>query len=223
MRSVGGAGIICFACLLGCASMPPPAGPAPPTVAPPAPTAASPPEAAVEWDARAGTLLCRSTKITVPPELREQVRWTNTDELALLPPGAPAGGALVIGLIEADDDGRGALDFFEDAALTWLRLQLLAGGGLLGAVDMSLSGSSNFEDGQLAADYTLGDRKGKAVYLQTQGCRIAALDFPLSSERAPLTNLLDTLAARIRAQLPETVIDRRARARFQARTRAGGD
>jgi hypothetical protein len=215
--------MVCFACLLGCASMPPPASPTSLTVAPPAPTAAPAPEAAVEWDARAGTLRCGSEKITVPPELREQVRWTNTDELAIVPAGSPTGGALVIGLIETDDDGGGALDFLEDAAQTWVRLQLLAGGGLLGTVEMSVSGNTNFEQARLAAEYTLGEGRGKALYLQSGPCRIAALDFPLPSDHPPLTNLLAKLEARIRALSPETFLERRARARFDARARAGGD
>ncbi|HEY7372275.1 MAG TPA: hypothetical protein VIF57_08965 [Polyangia bacterium] len=200
MRSVGGAGIGLFACLLGCVSMPPPAaGPAPPTVAAPAQAApASPPETAVEWDARAGTLRCRSAQITVPPELREQIRWTNTDELAVLPPGSPAGGALVVGMIEVNDDGD-APNFLEDATLTWLRLQLLAGGGLLGAVDMKLRGGTNFDDGRLVGEYTLGAGKGKAVYLRFGLCRIAALDFPLPSDHPPLTNLLAKLEALVPA------------------------
>jgi hypothetical protein len=200
MRSVGGTAIVFCACLLGCVPMPPPAaGPAPPSIAAPAQTAsAPPPEPAVEWDARAGTLRCRSATITVPEQLREQIRWTNTDELAVLPAGSPAGGALVVGLVEVNDDGD-APNFFEDATLTWLRLQLLAGSGLLGTVEMQLTGGTNFDDGRLVGEYTLGDGKGKAVYLRFGLCRIAALDFPLASDHPPLTNLLAKLEALVRA------------------------
>jgi hypothetical protein len=221
MRSVGGAGIGLAAGLLGCFPMPPPdpgrPGPVPST---PAPAAAAPAvEMAVEWDAAAGAIRCRSTKVAVPEQLRGQVRWTNTDELAILPAGDPAGAALVVGLLEANDAADDPPSFLADAMLTWLRLQLLAGGGLVGPVEMSLDGNTSLEESRVVAAYTLGDRRGKAVYLQIDGCRIAALDFRLPSDRPRLTGMLDRLQAEIAAKFPETFFQRRERARFNARAR----
>jgi hypothetical protein len=223
MRSVGGAGIGLAAGLLGCFPMPPPdPGRPPPVPSTPAPAAAArAAETAVEWDARAGTIRCRSTTLAVPQQLREQVRWTNTDELAIIRACDPAGAALVVGLIEASDDGDDAPDFLEDATLTWVRLQLLAGGSLVGTVEMSLSGNTNLEESRLVAEYTLGDRRGKAVYVRTDGCRVAALEYPLPSDHPPLTRMLDKLQAEVAAKFPETFFQRRERARFDARARAG--
>ena len=219
MRSLGVAAVGLVAAV-GCVPFPDPGRP-PPV---PSPAPAAPPEAAVEWDARAGTIRCRSTKLVVPEALRERVRWTNTDERAIVPAGEPAGAALVIGLIEESDEGDrssdgDAADFVGDTGLTWIRLHQLAGGGLLGTVEMSLSGNTNFEESRWVADYSVGERRGKAVYLEIDRCRIAALDFPLPSDRARLTGLLDELQAQIAARFPQTFFERRERARFDARAR----
>ena len=195
----------------------------------PAPAAPAPAaEGAVEWDARAGAIRCRSTKLVVPKALHEQVRWTNTDELAIVPAADPAGAALVIGLIEANDESNGdrdndaddALDFVGDTGLTWVRLQLLAGGGLPGTVEMKVTGNTNLEESRWVAEYTIGDRRGKAVYLEIDRCRIAALDFPLPSDGPQLTGLLDKLQAQVAARFPKTFFERRQQARFDARMRA---
>jgi hypothetical protein len=221
MRCLGVAAVGLVAGAVGCVPLPPPdpgrPPPVPSTQAPPAST-----EAAVEWDARTGTIRCRSTKLVVPEALREQVRWTNIDELAIVPVGEPAGAALIVGLIEQSDSGGTddeAADFVGDTGLTWIRLHQLAGGGLVGTVEMSLSGNTNFEESRWVADYTFGDKRGKAVYVEIDGCRVAALDFPLPNDRPRLTVLLDELQAKIAARFPQTIFERRERARFDAHTR----
>ena len=98
-----------------------------------------------------------------------------------------------------------------------VRLQLLAGGGLPGTVEMKVTGNTNFEESRLVAEYTIGDRKGKPVYLEIDRCRIAALDFPLPSDGPQLTGLLDKLQAQVAARFPKTFFERRQKRR---RTRA---
>jgi hypothetical protein len=182
--------------LAGCATAPSPPASCP---CPPAETPPPPAQALVDWDAAAGTIRCGSTKIAVPDGLREQVRWTNLEELAVLPPGDPPGGALIIGAIEEtaaeDDEGRSVLGdavaTLGDAASTFVRLHLLSGAGLAGEAKFRLDAKSDLRDSRIAGDYTLDERSGKLVYVKIESCRIAAVDFPVASGQPLLTRLLD--------------------------------
>jgi hypothetical protein len=181
--------------LAACASAPP-AQVACPCPAPSAP--AAPPQPQVEWDAHNGTIRCRSNQIQVPKVLREQVRWTDLEELAILPAASPAGGALVVGLFPAgENDGEPSM--IEDAVATFTRLHLWAGAGLQGESDFRLKAESNLEEIRLASDYEIDGRSGKLVYLKMDGCRIAAVDFPIPEKHPPLTRMLDDL----RPELPD--------------------
>jgi hypothetical protein len=188
MRGLGRL-IVGLAALTACARTPtaPVASPGPAAAGP-----AVPPQPQVEWDAYHGTIRCRSNQVQVPKALREQVRWTDLEELAILPVGSPAGGALVVGLFPAGED-IGGPSMIEDAVATFPRLHLWAGGGLQGESDFHLKAEGNLAEIRLAGDYEIDGRAGKLVYVKMDGCRIAAVDFPIPQQHPPLTRMLDGL------------------------------
>jgi hypothetical protein len=196
--SVGAFGriVACASALVGCA--PGLASQREAPLAPP-PVAASPATALIEWDARSGTLRCRSSKIAIPEALRGQVRWSTPHELTLVPSRSPPGGALVVTLMDAVDDDR-PLTFLEDSPRMWIDLHLLAVGGDLaiknaGAETDQLQVRGNLEeDGdRVITEYDLGEKHGKAILLQVGRCRIRALDFPIPTAAPMLTGLINQL------------------------------
>jgi hypothetical protein len=188
MRSVGGACAGVAVLLSGCAAAWKPPPEAPTRLAP----AATP---LVEWNGASGTIRCRSTTIAIPEPLRPFVRNTGPDEVTLVPPWSPPGGALVVTSLTATQPGD-AIAFLQDLPAVWGRLHRLASGKDFGSANADANIS--WTKGRIIVQYAVRDRSsdsGRLVYLQIARCRIAALDLVGSQTSAALTELLDGLDA----------------------------
>ena len=192
--------------VVSCAAVPPNGVPA---------AGPRPPSPLIEWNAATGTIRCRSTTITVPEPLRGSVRRTTADEVTLVPPWSPPGGALVVTSLAATDPTDAAA-FLRELPAVWARLHRLAGGGEMNAANADAN--IIWQRGRIVAHYALKDRSsagGKLVYFQAARCRIAALDFAGSPTSAALTELLDGLGGghgvRDRAARAALVTPRRRR------------
>jgi hypothetical protein len=168
MRSTGDAlaALLAAGVLCGCAATAPatPTGRAEP---PPRPRR-------VEWDADGAKIRCpNGAAVTVPRVLARDLRPEGADGLAIVPPGSPPGGALLV-TNEAQPfvatPARG-----NQLPPTWARLHKLASGRDPARVhaDLRLDATS------VRADYTeedAPDQTWRFVYVQSGQCRIAALD-----------------------------------------------
>jgi hypothetical protein len=191
MRSGGGASIGLAVCLTACGTAwKPPPEPGPPP----------PPDPLIEWIPGQATIRCLAARFEVPAPLRGQVQKRGPKELVILPPASPPGGALTVRLMNPVED-YGATKFFQDLPDTLVKLHRLATGADAKQDSVKIE-HLNWTRGRLVADYTVDGRDGKIVYVQSSGCRFAAVDYPRTDGAPVFTRALDQLDGDLGAELP---------------------
>jgi hypothetical protein len=158
---------------------------------------------AIDWDRANGVLSCHSGEaaLTVPPELRDEVR-VNPDDEASIVVRQPRGALVVAtsGFPRIAELG-GVLG---DMPHIWANLHERASGRDLRRGDVRVE--AQMRDGRLVADYTFPaetrpdpdgepdrERKWRLVYVEAGRCRVAAVVCTDLDDKPLLTSVLDTL------------------------------
>jgi hypothetical protein len=196
MRSVGGACVGLAACVFGCASAwKPPPEPPPPT---PFVEAPSKWDRGLDWNAKARRIGCGPADFTVPAELANRVQMNGPNELTIVPPGSPPGGALMARIHDPPDEVKSSES--DNGFLGWIfkalaekvtlgnelmamaRLHLLASGLKPEALPTRPDGGNQdtvkvtTDDEVLEMTYEIGEETWRLVGIEGNRCVIMAIE-----------------------------------------------